>query len=287
MIDISKAKDMTNEEYHADTTHISKSGLSLMLKSALHYWHAYLNPEAPARLETKAMYDGTAIHAGLFEPDKYKLDYVIFDDSEKCAEIGGAMPRATKKYKDWYADYVTETNGKKIIDKDLHVRIIKMVAAIKRRPIEQGLLEHGWCEKSLFFTEKETGAKVKVRPDWISESGYIVDLKSCVDASPEEFGKSCANYDYDVQAALYTDVYAQVFGEQAQGFIFIAIEKDEPFGVGIYFATTEMIELGRRKYKDACRTYVECKRTNEWPGYPEEIMPVQFPKWAINNYVNK
>lgn len=287
MIDISKAKDMTNEEYHGDTTHISKSGLSLILKSPLHYWNRYLNPWREEQTITPALFNGTAIHAALFEPEVFAKTYIFFDDTEKCKEIGGKSPRATTKYKDWYAEFIANIPDKKILDMDQKTMITKIVTAVKSRPIEAGLLAEGWCEKTLMFVEPETGAPVKVRPDWIAANGFIVDFKSTEDASPEEFGKSCANYDYDIQAALYTDGYTQVFGKAPEGFIFIAGEKSAPNGVGIYFATNEMIELGRRKYKDACRTYMECKKTMSWPGYPEEIMPVKFPGWAFNAYNNK
>lgn len=284
MIDITLAKDMTNEQYHKDTTHISKSGLCLMLRSPLHYWQNYLNPKRPEKVVTPALYNGTAIHMALFEPELFAKTYIFFDDTEKCKEIGGKSPRSTNKYKEWYDQFVANNHDKCILDMAQKAIITNIVAKIKAHPIVGPLLEKGWTEKTLMYTEKNTGAPVKIRPDWISESGYILDLKTTEDASPIEFGKSCANYDYDVQAALYTDGYKQVFGQAPNGFIFIAAEKSEPYGVGVYFATNDMMDLGRTKYEDACRTYMECKKSKSWPGYPEEIMPVRFPGWAINQY---
>lgn len=286
IMEIEKAHDMTNEEYHGDTSRISKSGLVLLLRSPLHYWQNYLNPQRPEKKETPALFNGTAIHMALLEPELFKETYLVFDDSEKCAEIGGASPRSTKKYKDWYVEFVHDNEGKKLLDKDQYSMILAIVSAVKKRPVESELLAEGWAEKTLLFKDNSTGCPLKVRPDWISKRGFIVDIKSTEDASAEEFGKTCINYGYDIQGALYSDGYKEVFGEQPQGFIFIAVEKQAPHGVAIYYAPKEMIDLGRKKYKQACAIYTTCKSTKSWPGYPEEVLPVKLPGWAFTNFNN-
>jgi len=40
---------MNNEQYHADTSAISASGLKLFARSPAHYYAAYLDPQRPER----------------------------------------------------------------------------------------------------------------------------------------------------------------------------------------------------------------------------------------------
>ena len=40
---------MTNEDYHADTSAISASGLKLFMRSPAHYYAAYLGPNRADR----------------------------------------------------------------------------------------------------------------------------------------------------------------------------------------------------------------------------------------------
>ena len=42
------SRELSNEEYHADTTAISKSGLDLVHRSPAHYYAAKLDPDRPA-----------------------------------------------------------------------------------------------------------------------------------------------------------------------------------------------------------------------------------------------
>jgi len=53
---------MNNEQYHADTSAISASGLKLFARSPAHYYAAYLDPQRPERQPTAAMKLGTATH---------------------------------------------------------------------------------------------------------------------------------------------------------------------------------------------------------------------------------
>ena len=65
-------EDMPNETYHASEG-VSKSGLDLMDRSPAHY----KNPKL--RKSTRNMEIGTAIHAGILEPERFDKEYVIVD----------------------------------------------------------------------------------------------------------------------------------------------------------------------------------------------------------------
>src|SRR6185369_4223324 len=83
-----------NDDYHKDTSRISKSGLDLINRSPAHYWERYLNPNPAPRPEKEWQRTGGALGCAVLEPDEFPLRYAILDDVEKCKEIGGAKPRS-------------------------------------------------------------------------------------------------------------------------------------------------------------------------------------------------
>jgi exodeoxyribonuclease VIII len=109
---------------------------------------------------------------------------------------------------------------------------------------------------------------MKCRPDAIiGPLNLIIDLKTTDDASPKAFGRSAMKYRYDVQAAFYIDLYEAHYNCKCEGFIFIAVEKTPPFGVGVYVIEDEDIERGRVKYKPDLERWREAKANNKWTGY--------------------
>ena len=59
------------------------------------YIKGLLKKDSPA-LSFGSLYDCL-----LLEPEKASDQFIVVDDEEICAKIGGKSPRATKKYKEW------------------------------------------------------------------------------------------------------------------------------------------------------------------------------------------
>jgi exodeoxyribonuclease VIII len=133
------------------------------------------------------------------------------------------------------------------------------------------ILSNGLPEVIKTWTDPKSGAPVKCRADWDNENmGIIADLKTTDDASPKGFAKSCRKWTYDKQAAVYSD------GMKRDNFVFMAVEKNAPYAVGVYFAGADMIEAGREKRDKNLNTYVEALSTGIWKGYSEDIVPVEW-----------
>lgn len=275
-------KNLSNAEYHGDTSRVSKSGLDKVNKSPAHYYAAYLDPNREPRKPTDAMLFGTASHTTVLEADKIEREYFIFDDTAKCLEIGGGNPRATTKYKEWKAMQLQLHAGKQEIRVDVWDKLCRMRESVRKHPAAAMLLENGTPEQTMFWDDAETGAPCKMRPDWLPGSDIIVDLKTTEDASPNGFARSILNYRYDVQGAFYSDGYLQATGRPCQGFVFIAVEKEPPYAVAVYYMTAEAYDLGKRKYSRNLQTYMECLRTGVWPAYSDQVQPVSLPAWALN-----
>ena len=278
-----------NDAYHADKSRIGKSGLDLIHKSPLHYWAKYLDPNRQWETQSPALLMGSVNHMLLFEPQLFASKYITCDDTEICAQIGGKAPRSTKAYKEWYAEFEAINKGKTVIEKEMLDTALAMRASVYEHPAAHVLLESGIAEERLDFLWEGTDddgnpiqVPCKAKPDWRSHNGFIVDLKTTEDASPEGFGKSFFNYRYHVQAAFYMDAYTRWSGgEEARGFIFIAVEKKPPFATAVYYTTAEQFQLGREEYEADLRTYHKALTTGKWNGYPTEVMPMQMPAWAF------
>ena len=72
---------MNNEQYHADTSAISASGLKLFMRSPAHYYAAYLDPNRVERQPTPAMRLGTATHCAILEPTRFNAEYAVIPES--------------------------------------------------------------------------------------------------------------------------------------------------------------------------------------------------------------
>lgn len=267
-----------NEDYHKDTTRISKSGLDLIRRSPLHYYSKYLDPDRERRPETPALKQGKITHSFVFEPEKIAREYAILPEGLDLRTVIG---KAKKK------EFDEENRGKTVITKqnfDLAQNIKKSIHNHTRASV---LLAAGAHEELVLWEDFEYGLKCKCRLDKNSNTqvgNFITDLKTTTDASPVAFGRSALKYRYHVQGAFYSDAYMHKYGQPPQGFVFIAVETKPPYAVAIYHLTPEQLELGRREYIEDLGRYKECIETGEFPGYSDMIQPLQFPAYAFKQF---
>jgi len=105
-----------------------------------------------------------------------------------------------------------------------------------------------------------------------------VDLKTTEDASPG-FRKSIANFRYHVQAAWYLDGVERATGRRPEQFLFVCVEKRAPYACAVYAADAEMIEAGAKQTRMDLDKLAECKASNSWPGYSNQIETISLPAW--------
>lgn len=263
---------MTNEEYHADRTAVSKSGLDWIDKSPLHYWENYLNPNRRPRKKSKDLIIGSATHVAILEPHNFSSQFTI------QPEVNGR----TNQGKDILREFQEHYANHQLLTKEMYEDIMRMRDAVLAHPLAAEILSSGIAEHSFFWKDPVTGARVKCRPDWLSKYDLIADIKTGDDASPEGFGKSAAKWRYHVQAPLYLDGFEQCTGRECQGFVFIAVEKHPPYAVKLHFTPPEVLNLGREIYRKNLEVYQKCKMENKWPSYDLNITNLQLPQYAFN-----
>lgn len=260
-----KSAQLTNAEYHADLA-VSKSHLDLVARSPRHYWHRYLNPDAERPEPTPAMVVGSAVHSRVLEPERYALEYAV----------APAVDRRTKAGKEAWEQFQADSEGKTLLTADQDQLAQAVAQAVRLHPAADLLLSKpGQAEQSYFWTDEATGERCKCRPDWHSDCRrLIVDLKTTEDASPAGFQRSVQKFRYHVQAAHYLQ------GLGAEQFVFIAVEKAPPYLVGVYVATPEMVAAGQRVAARDLARLAECRALDVWPGYSDEITPLDLPRWC-------
>lgn len=258
---------LTNAEYHA-RPELNNSAVKHLLKSPASY-QSYLSEE---RETTPAMLFGSAVHAAVLEPEVFSTDYIIIPEG---------LDKRTKEGKATFADI--EASGKTPLKFDDYQKCLAIAKAIKKHRTASKLFEKGKAEVSVF--SEVDNVPVKCRPDWLcADKRFIVDLKTTDDASENEFLKTISYYSYDIQAAWYMDC-CNAAGIAVDAFIFVAVEKTAPYLIGIYELDLASIEVGRSKGQRARSIWKHCTATDEWPGYPEEIITLSLPSWAMKEYL--
>ena len=260
-----KPEIITNAEYHGRKTHLSSTNIRTFKKNKKQFEYSLTHDLVK---QTKAMADGTAVHAFFLERDKFDTDFVI-----KPAD----MRLNTKAGKEW----ALEHQSKIIIDSELGNNLYEMEKSFMDSPAKLIYDIKGQTELSYFWDDLGT-IKGKCRPDWISDDGSIVvDVKTTTDASPRGFQKSISTWGYHLQLGWYLRGLRKL-GLPAEQFIFIAIEKTAPFCVGVYRADQEMINFAMKELDQLIPEIQTAMVSKEFPDYTPEITSIGLPPWMTD-----
>lgn len=257
---------------------VNQSLLKHFAHSPAHARYEMLHPSEPSASMTM----GTAVHAAVLEPDRFKADYVVAPKCDKRTNAGKA---------EW-ADFEAANKGKDWLPEAEYQNALAMASAVRAHPQARALLDgRGKNELTAVWLDEETGVKCKARIDRLTTitdciDGHdhnwptIVDIKTTRDASRDKFAKSMIDYGYHIQAAFYIDGLYAIQPVNRLWHI-IAVENVPPFGAAVYRIAPASIELGRAKYREHLRRYANCMESGVWPGYPQDIVELDVPAWAL------
>ena len=262
---VGEIENLLNDDYHdVDCPGVSKSDLDLIHKNYNHYRYKTIT-------NSRALVFGSAVHDAILE-NKLDERYVVEPmDINKRTKVGKAE----------YAEFLLENNNKKILTVDEYAMVEAMHIRFLENKTCQQIMQSAKMETSLFWNDDETNVLCKCRPDMRRDDGIIIDLKTCADASYNEFRKSIVNYCYDKQAAFYLDGASAALGREFNQFIFICIEKREPYDIAIYHINNEVIKVGRELYKKNLRKYKQFLQTGV-SGYPSEIQTMDMAAYGFS-----
>ena len=246
-----------NADYHRDPALGSTSLKTLATKTPAHWLYDSTHPKT-----SDAFNLGTAAHS------------LILEDDTTQFEVVDAANWLTKDAKAAKAEALA-TGRVPLLAKEFE-QVQAMHAAVMSHPEARAALTGHKAEQSVFW--EEDGLGLKCRPDaW--QPGKLWDLKTTVNADPNEFGKTAHNFGYHQSAAHYIDGVKVATGEELP-FGFILVEKTRPHLVSVVELDWEAIDYGRALNDRAKRIYRECVESGNWPGYPT-AEPVSLPNFAI------
>ena len=275
----------------------SNSGLKIIdEKSPAHYLHWCQNPDQDKA--SKVFDFGHGLHALVLEPDLFDTGFCVLPHDAPSRptsrQVNAAKPApATIAQIDWWAGWdadhvgMVELTGKQY--DDARGMVESMRAHVLNIPDSTGQMVtirsgelFDLCRKevTLRWTDPRTGIQCKGRADLdCEEFGFMGDVKSTVDASPEGFARAVHTYRYHQQHVHYTDG-AQATGTQRGNFLFFACEKTAPFVPAVYVVPAMAEERGRFLRDRALDKLKACLDSGAWPPYANGITELVLPAWA-------
>lgn len=255
--------EMTNEHYHSLSNYISCSGMKHLLRSPAHYL-AYRQEEKDEGLPNV----GTAAHTAVLEPDRFADEYIVFAD---------------RRYGKAWDAFKAANPGKVILSEKEMTGITGMVESLRQYrdfPLWDAI-RAAQVEKSIFWTDPETGVQCRIRLDALCPF-VAFDYKSIDDARPRSVSMQAARMDYDLQAAMYLEGLRHFTGEDYP-FIFIFHELAKPHGIWMYPAGAQMIENGMKKFRMGLQVMRRVLDTGEYPCYQNASTELELPRYALQN----
>lgn len=265
-------------QYHANPA-VSHSKLEVFRRRPRLYQMRYVTKELPAPESTTAFRLGSAAHCAILEPNSYADRWAVRPDG---------IDRRTKEGKAAWEAFVSQNQGKEILDSEEWKQVEEMKAATQHHPLASQLLAQGVPELT-WRSQGETFA-LQCRTDWFNPKGvelsggrpYVADVKT-IDSLDSDafrtFERSCFGYGYHRQAGFYLPLITELFGSPVFDWFFIVVEKQPPFGVAVFQLDEQAISTGQDESIDDLRRLKACIISNNWPNVPNEITELSLPKW--------
>ena len=249
---------------------MSSSGLKELARSPAHYKKYITEP----RKQTESMLLGSAFHTYLLENDKFNSEYSVIPK----------LDRRTKDGKIAYEIFMAEAGERKLINLEMFDTIRFMTDSVNNHALAGKLITGGVSEKSFFWTDEESGANCKIRPDYfIEDKEIIVDIKTAQDASKYGFRSSIGKYMYHLQSAFYLEGMGIAKDKDYTNFVHLVVETEAPYNIGIYVLGNLSLQKAEEKIRFLLDIYSKCLNADKWPGYEESLQNIEIPSYLLGD----
>lgn len=258
--------DQPEQEYRAAAP-VSQSIIkSILNKSPAHALTAIQNP-----IDSTAKRLGRAAHCLILEGSTvFNQRYIVAPECD----------RRTKEGKTVYADFLAALGNKEVITLDELATVTAMAEALKQNNLTKHLFVNGSPEVSAFG--QIDGTPIKGRFDYYhSHEQIIIDLKTCLDASPEAARKYVLKYGLHIQQYVYSEIHRNITGSVPADFIFVLVEKPAPYAAAVFRLDKEAIAAAKVEVQRGLEIYRQCEKTGVWPAYPEAVQSIGLPTWYL------
>ncbi|GIE46387.1 PD-(D/E)XK nuclease-like domain-containing protein [Actinoplanes lobatus] len=279
--------ELTAAEYHADPVpggSLSSSGARKLLPPSCPalYRHWADNPPEP-----RDYFDfGSAAHR------------LVLGAGEEIAEIEADNWKSPKRREE--ADEHRAAGRIPLLSKDV-ATVHEMAAVVRAHPIASVLFAPGsgvpeqalvWQERAAWFEDvdgepvgRSGWVNCRALVDWLPNPQpgrrlLLADYKTTASASPDDAAKAIARYGYHVQGAWYlAGLRALGLADESAKFLLVMQEKTAPYLVTVIEPDRDAMRLGAMRMREAINTYAECQSTGRWPGYSDDVVIAELPRW--------
>jgi hypothetical protein len=279
--------NLAGEDYYARCLGEANSGsLKLILTKSLAHYRYWATEELDdeARAKEKAHFTfGRAYHAALLEPERFAAEYVV-------EPVFGSLQ--SSKVRTELAHWRDRHSDKGIISAAQLRTLSAMGDRLRAHPLISKLLSVGGRnELTAVWRDRETGLPCKARIDHLNMvlpgRFFVLDPKTCENASAEGFARAAASWFYQLQFAHYVEGL-RALGVPLEAFYFIAQEKEPPYECAIYQFEPQDEELGFRQRAIAMRRLARAVETDQWPGLNnDQAARLRLPAYAHYNLNNE
>lgn len=258
-------RSVPDVEYHADHSSLSSSGArTIVFASPAQFRHEQLHGA-----QRKTEYDeGHAAHL-----------YVLGD---------GAELEVFDEFKSWQSDKAkaaaaaARVAGRVPLLRKQDDTARAMAKVVRNHELASTLFSDGEAELSGWWTDPETGARLRFRLDYlrvINGRMVIVDYKTSKGAGRAAFAKAAGEYGYYLQTPFYVEGVRALELADDPAFLFVTQCKTPPYEVTVVELDAEDIERGRQLNRLAIRTWAECMATGQWPDGSDRVHTVSVPPY--------
>lgn len=267
--------ELPESVYHADPCPVPSLSHSiartLMDRSPLHAWtnHPRLNPDFTPSTGTKAMDDGSILHALLLGAGSEYVQLGFDDYKTKAAQQA--------------RDAVRDAGKIPVLEHKLDALRAcarDITKQINRHPDLTQFFAPGRSEVSIIWQRSQSWCRGLIDRLPNDPSAPIFDLKTTgLSAAPHAWERKLI-HDYCTQAAFYLGGM-KALKLPSRPFLFIVAETEDPYCVSVLTPAPSLMEYAERRIARAAALWDRCMDRNDWPGYPLMTAHVEAPEWLM------
>jgi len=245
--------EMSDYEYHEDSTHITSGDLRLFDENRAKY-HYQRRLGHRVERTSPSLQLGSLVHMAVFEPETIDEQVVVIPQ-EVLAKDGSKRGNAWKEFQEMQ-------RGKMLIKEDEWMKVEDMYASIRSNKLTAELLDlDGQCER-VFMWEKH-GLELKCKFDkFCTEAPVFFDLKTT--SSLARFGESVWRYGYGLQCAHYEEG-AEIAAGEPYTQVLLVVESEAPYPCGVFSLSAGAKDQARKHREEILGSMFNCiMGTEEW-----------------------
>lgn len=266
----------TNAAYHADTSHVSSTVLKTMEQSPLLCLQTFITRELPY-VDSDARRFGRLFHAMLLEPQSWQDVFIVMPKFELSPDnlTSGKKPVvSTSPNTDWCKarrrEFIAAHTNREIVSEDDVALFHAMGKGILRNDLAREYLEARGIVETPFRWEDRIKRRCKLDKEFPAE-GFILDFKTCTDASPLGFSRAASKDRMYVQHGFYREAMRVKHGREFR-MVFAMVSKTPPHECGLYElgdfevkqGVTDIDSWCHERVEELVEEYIDRTATGDW-----------------------